>query len=97
MKKIMAMGKALLASDIGGHREMIEDGVNGLFFQSEDVGDLAAKCRLLIGDGTLRKDLGARARTWVEENRDWSVLTDRYLSLYSELARGEGNERAAGS
>ncbi len=93
--EIMAMGKALLASDIGGHREMVRDGLNGLLFESENVEDLAAKCRLLITDGTLRRNLGFRARTWVEENRNWNVLTERYLSLYARLAVSGGNEMSA--
>jgi glycosyltransferase involved in cell wall biosynthesis len=93
--EIMAMGKALLASDIGGHREMVRDGLNGLFFESENVEDLAAKCRLLITDGTLRRNLGLRARTWVEENRNWNVLTEHYLSLYARLAANGGHKMSA--
>ncbi|MFH0824093.1 MAG: glycosyltransferase family 4 protein, partial [Pseudomonadota bacterium] len=84
--EIMAMEKAVVASDISGHREMVEDGMNGLMFKSEDPVDLADKCRKLLTDATLREELGRRARTWVLANRDWRVLVDRYLDLYAALA-----------
>jgi PEP-CTERM/exosortase A-associated glycosyltransferase len=83
--EIMAMGKALVASDIGGHREMIQDRFNGLFFRAGDVADLVAGCRELISNEDLRVQMGIRARRWVEENRDWSVLVERYVDLYSRL------------
>lgn len=84
--EIMAMGKTVLASDIGGHREIIEPGLNGLLFRSGDLPDLMEKCRLLLQNEELRRKIGERSREWVEANRDWSVLADRYASLYSRLA-----------
>lgn len=83
--EIMAMAKPLIASDIGGHREMIEDRTNGVFFRSEDVDDLASKCRILLTDPQFRSDMGSRARKWVEANRDWNVLVSRYIDLYARL------------
>lgn len=84
--EIMAMGKTVLASDIGGHRELIVPGLNGLLFKSGDLPDLTDKCRLLLQNQELRHEIGQRSRKWVEDNRDWSVLADRYISLYSRLA-----------
>jgi glycosyltransferase involved in cell wall biosynthesis len=83
----MAMGKPLISSDVGGHLEMVEDGANGLLFRSEDVSDLVSKCEMLAKDGSLRMDLGIRARKWVEENRDWRVLVNRYITAYEKLTR----------
>jgi PEP-CTERM/exosortase A-associated glycosyltransferase len=83
--EIMGMGKSLLASDIGGHREIVIEGVNGLLFESENVQDLIAKCRALIENKEMRLDLGARGRKWVEENRDWSVLVQSYVKIYESL------------
>jgi len=83
--EIMGMGKPLLASDIGGHREIVTEGANGLLFKSENVRDLIAKCRGLIENKDMRLDLGARGRKWVEENRDWSVLVQSYIKIYESL------------
>lgn len=86
--EIMAMKKPLVASDIGGHRDSVVDGVNGIFFQSEDIEDLEAKLTHLIEHPEIRDALAERARTWVEENRDWSVLVERYIRAYDELLSG---------
>jgi glycogen synthase len=85
--EIMAMGKALIASDIGGHREIVEEDVNGLMFKSEDVADLAATCLAVARNEPLRLDLGRRAREWVVAHRDWNVLINRYVAVYEELAK----------
>jgi PEP-CTERM/exosortase A-associated glycosyltransferase len=84
--EIMAMEKALIASDIGGHLENIVDDTNGTIFRSEDVDDLVAKCRTLISSPELRSGLGAKARQWVETHRDWNVLVERYIEVYEQLA-----------
>jgi len=83
--EIMAMEKPLILSDIGGHREIVEEEINGLFFRAEDSGDLAAKCRLLMADRDYARDLGLKGRRWVESNRDWAILVRRYLDAYQSL------------
>lgn len=86
--EIMAMGKSLIASDIGGQREIVKDGINGLLFRAGDVEDLSSRCRELVENHEYRKDLGSRARRWVESERAWNVLIERYVSLYERLVRG---------
>jgi len=88
--EVMAMQKPVLASDIGGHREIVIEGLNGILFQSEDLADLVAKWGSLLEDDGLRRDLGIRARRWVEENRDWGQLVDRYLDSYTRLVAARG-------
>lgn len=88
--EIMAMGKALVASDIGGHQELIGDGVTGILFKAEDVADLLARCRQLLADPELRTELGRRARSWVEQNRDWRAIVDQYTALYARLITARG-------
>ena len=41
----MAQGKLVAASDVGGHRELIEDGVTGTLFAPDDPADCAARAR----------------------------------------------------
>jgi glycosyltransferase involved in cell wall biosynthesis len=89
--EIMAMGKPLAASDIGGHRELIQEGVGAMFFESENVADLATRCRELVANPDLRRDMGIRARKWVEQNRDWNVLVNRYVELYQKLTKEKKN------
>src|SRR6185503_4277219 len=68
----MAMRKALLASDVGGHRELIQDGRTGLLFKPGDANALAEALARLLQDPALRKSLEASGRAWVEVERTWA-------------------------
>jgi len=85
--EIMAMGKPLVASDVGGHKEIVIDGANGFLFSHERVQDLVEKCETLLSDTNLRSSLGQLSRIWVENNRDWSVLINKYVTVYQNLSR----------
>ncbi|MDQ7783861.1 MAG: glycosyltransferase [Desulfomonilaceae bacterium] len=86
--EIMAAGRPLVASDIGGHREIVEDGMNGILFRAEDLEDLKTKIVALVRDPALRIDLGRRARQWVEAHRDWRQIVESYRVLYEDLLQG---------
>lgn len=85
----MAMEKAVIGSDVGGLRELIQDGVTGLLHRSREVGDLASKIERLADDPNLRRTLGSQARTWVAEQRDWKHIVPRYLAIYDAASRGK--------
>jgi glycosyltransferase involved in cell wall biosynthesis len=85
--EIMSMAKSLVASDVGGHKEIVIDGVNGILFPHEQVEALTQKCASVFSDETLRTSLGEKSRTWVINNRDWSVLIDKYITVYQKLSR----------
>lgn len=89
--EIMSMAKSLIASDVGGHLEIVEDHVNGVLFESGNVEELAEKCTLFLENKELRLDLGRSARAWVEANRDWNVLVDRYVALYENVCGTHGS------
>lgn len=83
----MAMGKALIASDIGGHRELIQPGHNGLLFPPGNESALVeAVCRLLDDHG-LRQKLAAQAKAWVRRERSWSKTTSVYSEIYEEAQK----------
>jgi glycosyltransferase involved in cell wall biosynthesis len=81
----MAQRKLVAASDVGGHRELIEDGVTGTLFPP---GDPAALADALAGLFERRADWDARrdaARAYVERERNWSSNISRYAPLYQRL------------
>jgi glycosyltransferase involved in cell wall biosynthesis len=57
-----ACGRTLVASDVPGAREVVEDGATGLLFRVGDAGDLAAAIVRAAADPDLRAELGRRAR-----------------------------------
>lgn len=85
----MAMEKAVIGSDVGGMRELIQDGVTGLLHRTGDVGDLAAKIEMLADNPGLRRALGHQARAWVAEQRDWKQIISQYVPVYEAASRGK--------
>jgi len=78
----MAMGKTCLASDVGGLKELVDDGVTGTLFARGDVRDLTEKILLLGSDRDLRDRLSARAQVAVRRDREWSAIASRYADIY---------------
>ena len=60
--EVMALGKPVIASRIGGIPEQIDDTKNGLLFKPGDIDDLSIKMTDLIRDRRLRFELGEAAR-----------------------------------
>ncbi|HEV2867081.1 MAG TPA: TIGR04063 family PEP-CTERM/XrtA system glycosyltransferase [Allosphingosinicella sp.] len=81
----MAQRKLVAASDVGGHRELIQDGVTGTLFRP---GDPAAIADALAGLFEQREIWEARretARAFVERERNWSSNISRYAPVYQRL------------
>lgn len=81
----MAQGKLVLASDVGGHKELIRDGDNGYLFPADDVEALAAKMLQLLADREQWPQVLQRGRDYVENVRNWRVSVSHYLPLYQRL------------
>lgn len=79
----MALGIPVLASDIGGHAELVNDGETGLLFKAESSESLVEQASRLARDPALRAQLGAAGRRWVESERLWDRIVARYLPLYA--------------
>lgn len=81
----MAQGKLVLASDVGGHKELIRDGDNGYLFPADDVSALAAKMLQLLAVRDDWPQVLQRGRQYVEDVRNWRVSVSHYLPLYQRL------------
>ncbi len=81
----MALGKVCLASDVGGHKELIHDGKTGFLFEAGNIADLSEKINKLLLMSEQWQDIIAKGRNFVETERNWSVSVDKYLPLYQEL------------
>jgi glycosyltransferase involved in cell wall biosynthesis len=81
----MAAGLPVIAMDVGGTREVVDDGVTGFLLQPNDVEGLADRICRLAGDSGLRAEMGARGRTFVEQGYDWSRIAARTADVYREV------------
>jgi glycosyltransferase involved in cell wall biosynthesis len=81
----MAMGKAFVASDVGGHRELVQDGVTGLLFRAGEGQALAAAVLKLADDRQMRDRLTTEGLRYVREERTWSRAVRGYGPVYARL------------
>ena len=87
----MSMGKTVLASDVGGHLELIENNRTGLLFKAEDRDDFVTQAVRAMSDANLRRTIGRQARCYVEAERSWPRIVLRYLDVYRQLLE-DGND-----
>jgi glycosyltransferase involved in cell wall biosynthesis len=78
----MATGTAVLASDIGGHAELVVDGRTGLLFDTDSPDSLVRQAIRLGSAPGLRQELSERARRFVSSERTWDRVVARYLPAY---------------
>jgi len=81
----MAQRKLVAASDVGGHRELIEDGVTGTLFAPGDPQAIAAALAGLFADRAGWEARRETARRFVETDRNWSSNISNYLPAYQRL------------
>lgn len=81
----MAQQRLVAASSVGGHRELIADGVTGTLFPPDDPSALAAAVAGLLADRRRWDERRATARAFVERERNWSSNILRYLPIYQQL------------
>lgn len=82
----MAQGKLVAASDVGGHRELIEDGVTGTLFRPGDPAALADALAGLFETRERWQERREAARRFVERERNWASNISRYAPVYRRLA-----------
>jgi PEP-CTERM/exosortase A-associated glycosyltransferase len=78
----MATGTAVLASDVGGHAELVQDGETGLLFKAESRDSLVEQAVRLVEDFELRRRLTNSARRWVASERTWDRIVEGYRLVY---------------
>jgi PEP-CTERM/exosortase A-associated glycosyltransferase len=81
----MAQGRMLVASDVGGHRELIKDGETGILFKAGDPAALAAKVLALLADRPRWPRMRLAARNFVEAERNWAASVRRYGHVYDDV------------
>jgi glycosyltransferase involved in cell wall biosynthesis len=89
----MAQGKLVAASAVGGHRELIEDGLTGTLFAPDDPAECARVLADLLdrrGDWPALREAG---RTHVAARHDWADNVSRYRAVYQALVGSASSRR----
>jgi hypothetical protein len=79
----LALGRAVLASDIAGNRSLVEEGVTGFLFNTPEA--MVAKADRLLKDPDLRARLGEAGRERVNARFSPDREIDGYLATYTRL------------
>ena len=83
----MAQGRLLVASDVGGHRELIDDGVTGRLFRPNDPQALAEAVRGVLAARARWDEVRAAGRRFVEGERNWRTSVGRYAAVYAAVRK----------
>ena len=81
----MAQGAVVVASDVGGHKELIRDTDTGILYPAGDREALASTIVKILRSPDVFGEMRERAREYVEMERQWSVVANRYLPVYEAL------------
>ena len=81
-----AFNKPVLASDVGGLHEVVENGVTGIFFKPKDVDSLKEKLEYLLNNRSFLDEMSRN----ISEKRltgiySWSSITERYCDIYKNV------------
>ena len=84
LREAMACRKPIIASNTDGVPDLIKDGYNGLLFEKENVGDLAAKLKLLLGNKELAATLAGNGFHYVQEHLSEKCYINNYRKMINE-------------
>lgn len=84
----MAQQRLVIASDVGGHRELIRHGETGVLFPADSVDELAAATLSLLRQPESWAAMQAAGRRFVERERSWTTSVAKYQSVYSRVLAG---------
>lgn len=79
----MAQGRLVVASDVGGHKELITDQENGILFKANDANSLAQSVLNLLEHSELQDYMRTKGRHYVEQERNWEKSVRNYKQVYS--------------
>ena len=83
----MAQGRLLVASDVGGHRELIRHGETGMLFKAGSADALTQTVVDLLANQASWPAMRAAGRSFVEAERNWGRSVANYAKVYTSLAR----------
>ena len=92
----MAMGKPVVASDVGGASEMITDGQSGYLVPPDDVPALTHILYSLIDNPEKVKEIGQRARAKIVQDLSLDVMAERTWQVYERLLEAHRTRNADG-
>ncbi len=79
----LAAGRPVVASNVGGLRDIVDHGINGFLFDSEK--EFKEYVAILARNSELRMEMGMRGRSKAVEKLSWEVVMERLLRIYEKI------------
>ena len=92
----MAQGSMFVASDVGGHRELIRHGETGFLFRAGDAVALEEALEAVLAQRAMWPQIRMQARRFVEVERTWAASVARYRAVYQRAMAAGGRTQALG-
>ena len=86
----MAQGRLLIASDVGGHKELIRHGETGMLFQAGNAQALTDTLIELLAQESRWPEIRRAGRQFVENERNWARSVANYKPVYAQLMQNHG-------
>lgn len=84
-----SMARPLIATDVTGCRDIVDDGVNGLLCRVKDAKDLAIKMKLMMGfSDEEREQMGKKGREKMIKEFDKQIVIKTYLEAIKQIVDG---------
>lgn len=78
----MAQQKIFVASDVGGHRELIKNGETGILFKADNICSFVTSVNTLLGSKKLQSTLRKNGLEFVRNERNWANSVEKYEKVY---------------
>jgi glycosyltransferase involved in cell wall biosynthesis len=82
-----ASGKPVVAFDIGGVNETVQNKETGLLVNRGNIDELAEALLKLLTDKVMREKMGLNGNRFVSENYTWDICAQKMLTVYSEASK----------
>lgn len=84
-----AFGKPVVATDLGGFREAIEDGKNGYLVPLNNIMDLSNRCIEILIDKNKQKKMGEHSRFLSDNKYSWDSIAERTIEVYKNCLKAK--------
>ena len=79
LKEAQLMEKPVIATNVGGIYEIMEDGKTGFLIKENDPEDLIEKLTILFGDKNLREKMGINGKQFVIKKFNWNIIAKKFI------------------
>ena len=85
MLEAMSCGLAVVATNVRGNKDLVNDGINGVLIPARSPVKIAEAITVLLEDEKIQNKLGENARKTIVEKYNWDMASNRIIECYEHL------------